>query len=122
MILSIDTTDNVNIKVSLEGEGRIWADLLIPAVRAQAEELLPAIAKVLAKSKAKLKEIEKIKVANQGGSFTSLRIGVTTANALGYALGRPVFGQEKGGAQETNGLMVVKPYYDREPNIGKQKD
>lgn len=121
MILSIDTTDNVNIKISLEGDGRVLADLLVPAARAQAEELLPAIAKVLSGGRAKLKDIKGIKVASQGGSFTSLRIGVTTANALGYALGVPVFSQDNKAKIGEEGLRIVEPQYDRGPNIGKPR-
>lgn len=62
----------------------------IKAPRQQAEKLLPAIDRMLRTKKIKLNAIKKIVVVNRGGSFTSLRIGVLTANALGYALKIPV--------------------------------
>jgi len=39
--------------------------------------------------------IKGVIVVKGPGSFTSLRIGVSVANALGYALGVPVAGVEK---------------------------
>ncbi len=116
MILSIDTSDNVNIKVSLEGDGRILGDLSVPAARAQAEELLGAIEKLLIKARAKLKDLSSVRVANRGGSFTSLRIGVATANALGYALGIKVLAFN-GQTLKKNNIEIVEPVYDRAPNI-----
>ncbi|MFH0973018.1 MAG: hypothetical protein V1768_03475 [Patescibacteria group bacterium] len=87
----------------------------------QAEKLLPAIDKLLKKNKIKLSDIKKIQVENQGGSFTALRIGVVTANALGYALGIPVEGTQKlenrqqitdsRNQKSKNNFSVVEPIY-----------
>ncbi len=117
MILLIDTTDNANIKVSLEKDGQILVDLLIFAHKEQSEKLLLLIEKALKKAKGKFKDIKGIKIANRGGSFTSLRIGVTTANALAYALGVPVFGDEVGDNKEVGDINIVEPIYAREANI-----
>ncbi|MBU1160797.1 MAG: hypothetical protein ABII99_01050 [Patescibacteria group bacterium] len=93
----------------------------IKAKRMQAEKLLPAIDKLLKKNKIKLSDIKKIQVENQGGSFTALRIGVVTANALGYALGIPVEGTQKlenrqqitdsRNQKSKNNFSVVEPIY-----------
>ena len=67
--------------------------------------------------------MKKIKVENYGGSFTSLRIGVITANALAYALKIPVEANSKINHKNKKfGLYsIVEPVYDREPNIGISK-
>lgn len=118
MILYIDTTKDKTIEISLKKDGKDLFKKEIKADFDQAKKLLPVISKALKDSKAELIEISGIEVANKGGSFTSLRIGVVTANALGYALGVPVKAPFGEGKQES-GFDVVEPFYDREPNIGK---
>ncbi|HTX87212.1 MAG TPA: tRNA (adenosine(37)-N6)-threonylcarbamoyltransferase complex dimerization subunit type 1 TsaB [Candidatus Nanoarchaeia archaeon] len=117
MILFIDTTDNAEIEVGLSDGGRILSSQKIPAERQQGEKLLPAIENVLRKKKIKLSELEAIEVKNRGGSFTSLRVGVAAANALGFALGIPVRGTV-GTAKTVDGIDIVEPKYGREPDIG----
>jgi len=89
----------------------------------QAEKLLPAIGSFLKAQRVKLSDLKKIVVANRGGSFTSLRIGVITANALAYALKIPVAAEEKSGKKNKKfgRYSIVEPDYDREPNIGVSK-
>ncbi|MDP2708742.1 MAG: hypothetical protein Q8O93_01655 [bacterium] len=110
MILYIDTTKNDLIEIGLKKGGEFVARKKIKAERRQAEKLLPAVEKMLKAAKLKLSGIKKIEVENRGGSFTSLRVGVVTANALGYALGIGV-----------NGKRIVEPEYDREPEITEKK-
>jgi len=83
-------------------------------------------------NKVKLTDLKEIKVKNTGESFTALRIGVITANALAYGLGIPVKpgtrdnpstlrqAQPSGFAKSKKykNFSVVAPVYDREPNIG----
>ena len=78
---------------------------------------------LLAAQKLKPSALKKIIVANRGGSFTSLRIGVITANALGYALKIPVLAEWPGPkkAKKFAGRSLVEPIYDREPEIGPPK-
>jgi len=90
--------------------------------RKQAEKLLPAIDKLLKTNDLKLVDVKKIKVAAYGGSFTSLRIGVVTANALGYALKIPVVSEENPNeSKKFSKYSLVTPIYNSEPNIGKSK-
>lgn len=110
------------IKEKLESEERTIGKKKFKAGKKQAEKLLPAIDKLLKSKKVKLKDLKKIIVANQGGSFTSLRIGVVTANALGYALEIPVEAEDdKQSTKKFSKYSIVEPRYNTEPNIGKAK-
>ena len=140
MILFIDTTHGDDIVIALKEGDRVAAQKRVKAKYAQAEKLLPLIDKMLARNKLNIKDIKKIKVVNRGGgpdaaigtSFTALRIGAVTANALGFALRIPVEGTVKGREKLKNGLTpldmknyltglrkfnVIEPIYNKEPNI-----
>ncbi len=116
MILYINTTPKEYMEIGLKEDDKILVMEKIPVERTQAEKLLPAVENILKKQKLKLKDLKKIEVENRGGSFTSLRIGVVTANALGYSLGIPVSGTD-GFNKKVDGLSVVKPKYSGEPDI-----
>ncbi|MDO9399664.1 MAG: tRNA (adenosine(37)-N6)-threonylcarbamoyltransferase complex dimerization subunit type 1 TsaB [bacterium] len=125
MILYIDTTKNDQVTIVVKDGNREVATKVFSAPHQQAERLLPEIDKLLKIKKIKLQDLKKIEIENSGGSFTSLRIGVATANALGYALGIPVVGF--GGEtkivknKDNQEFSVVEPIYDREPNITVKK-
>ena len=119
MTLHINTTQGHNIEIAIKKGEKTLAKRKFSAKYRQAERLLPEIKKMLAKNKIKLKDIKTIQVVNKGTdetSFTALRIGVVTANALGYALGVPVVGNQESRIknQEYN---IVEPIYSKEPNI-----
>lgn len=120
MILTIDTTLEPDILVSLTG-GAKDVSKRVPAPRQQAEKLLPLISELLRSQKFSISDIKEIRVKNQGGNFTSLRIGVLTANALAYALGIEVKPLQGEGVFDFKGGKAVKPEYQSEPNIGKKK-
>ena len=93
MILCINTKDQKVIEVSLKKEGKI--------VKSLSEEneygsqvLLPLIEKILKAEKLTMKGLKGIEVEIGPGSFTGLRVGVSVANALGFALGIPVNGKK----------------------------
>ena len=125
MELQINTINNncEEIEIKLVSNKKIKAQKLIKARGQQAEKLLPGIEKLLSEKNLNIKKIKRIKVVNNGGSFTSLRIGVITANTLGYALGIPVIDFKQDLARLTNFLKnkknftIIKPAYNREPNI-----
>jgi len=123
MILHINTTQNNLIEVSLKDRNKHIAVKKFKSDRTQAEKLLPSIEKLLKANKLKLSNLSSIEVENRGGSFTSLRIGVVTANALAYALSIAVIGRGKikvikSGKKEFN---VVEPLYSRQPEITTKK-
>lgn len=125
MDLYIDTTDNSKIILKLQKSGQIFVSKEIKVNFNQAALLIDSIQKILAAGKINNQDIKKIIVNNQNGSFTSLRIGVVTANALGYALGVPVEAVEETEQKELSRktkFTIVKPCYSREPDITIKKD
>lgn len=123
MILYINTASHEDVIIALRSGHRTIAQKKFSAPRQQGEKLIPAIDQLLRANKLKLTALRKIIVANRGGSFTSLRIGVITANALAFALKIPVEPEVKvaGSARKFASYDVVEPIYDREPNIGPAK-
>jgi tRNA threonylcarbamoyladenosine biosynthesis protein TsaB len=124
MTLYINTVLKDEIIIALREGNKIIAQKKMPANHNQAEKLVPGIDRLLKSRKIKLSALKKIIVANRGGSFTALRIGVITANALAYALKIPVVAEEpEGGNQKKfRSYNIVEPFYDREPNIGAPKN
>ena len=125
MIIFIDTTKGDGIKIALKNGREAIAEKGFMAKYCQAEKLLPAIKKMLASKKNKLSNLTAIEVASEGDAstgFTALRIGVVTANALGYALGIPVEGLgKKIRSKRFSKFDITRPIYNKNPNITKQK-
>lgn len=85
----IDTSSNQEIKVGLRTQGKeITIKHKIGSKKAQV--VLPLIDKLLKKNKIKTTDINEIEVTTGPGSFTGLRVGVSIANALAYALKIPI--------------------------------
>lgn len=130
MILYIDTSLNEKMLICLfEKKGKNYDIIFkkqISAFRQQSEKLIPSILKILETNNLSLKDLELISVNNEGGSFTSLRIGVVTANALAYGFNIKVRAAyieddkliiKKGETIKFSKGLIVKPKYSAEPNI-----
>ncbi len=110
------SSTKIEIKL-IETEGVVKEESQ-PAQYEQSEKLLPLIEQVINQSGRAVSEIKEIEVENKGGTFTSVRIGIVVANALGYAWGVPVVGTDSPGQEkQVNGLSMVQPVYNKEPNI-----
>lgn len=116
MQLIIDTSDNKTIKLALMDKRRLAFEVQVEAAGRQAEKLLPAIDAFLMDNGLNWKQINDIKTVVNGSGFTSLRIGVATANALAYALGKPISPSRK-----RQGVSVASPRYSSPANIGPSK-
>ncbi|HOZ56281.1 MAG: Glycoprotease family protein [Parcubacteria group bacterium ADurb.Bin316] len=118
MILYINTIKDQadRIELKIKKNSKILVATTIKARAQQSEKLIPGIRRLLNDQGIDIKEIKKIEVENYGGSFTALRIGVATANALGYALCLPVFGAV-GSKKESKDFDVVAPLYNKNPDI-----
>ncbi len=89
MILLINTAKRDTF-VGLADEGKLIKSKIWEAGFRQSEELLPNIEKLVGKNK-----ISGVVVATGPGSYTGLRVGVATANALGFGWGVPVVGVDR---------------------------
>ncbi len=93
MILCINTKDQKKVVVSLKKEGKVISKLS-KQNKYGSQVLLPLISKILEQEKMNFKHIKEIAVEIGPGSFTGLRVGVSVANALGFALSIPVNGKK----------------------------
>lgn len=125
MQLIINTSDKDEINIALSEKGSIKFEKTFEARFRQAELLLIEIDELMSANYVNLNDIKAIIVENRGDSFTALRIGVVTANALGYALGIPVMKKsrvsDEKGVGRTKKYSIVEPEYNKEPNITQKK-
>lgn len=94
-ILYIDTSSNQEIRVDLEKNNN--KEILKKKIgKNKAQVVLPMIDGLLKKNELTINDINQIKVKTGPGSFTGLRVGISIANALGFALNIPVNGNKIG--------------------------
>lgn len=93
MQLYINTKDQKRIIVALKKQEKIVA-----TENAENEYgsqvLLPLITKLLDRQKVKFENLTEVEVETGPGSFVGIRVGVSVANALGFALNIPVNGKK----------------------------
>lgn len=90
-VLGIDSSTRVAGVALLKGEQLVAEEFLNTGLT-HSETLLPTIERVLDKAGIKGKDLEALGVTSGPGSFTGLRIGVSTARALAQVLDIPVVG------------------------------
>jgi tRNA threonylcarbamoyladenosine biosynthesis protein TsaB len=94
-ILAIETSGRHGSVAALWGEAvksRLLGQVTLAANQRTAQALMPAIEQLLAESDWPPASVELVAVAVGPGSFTGLRIGVTAAKTLAYALSAEVIG------------------------------
>ena len=90
-ILAIETTGQSGSIALLEGE-KIIRQLRLPADDRSAKTLAPALREILRAAEWSPQTARLIAVATGPGSFTGLRVGVTTAKTWAYAMRAEVIG------------------------------
>lgn len=88
-ILLIDTASNKEVRVGLriDTKEHVIRKKIGPQ---KAQVVLPLIDKLLKKNGLKITDIDGIEIYSSNGSFTGIRVGVSIANALSFALGIPI--------------------------------
>ncbi|MGE0694208.1 MAG: tRNA (adenosine(37)-N6)-threonylcarbamoyltransferase complex dimerization subunit type 1 TsaB [Pirellulales bacterium] len=90
-ILALETVDTGGSVAALD-DARLLAEQALPSAQRSAQSLAPAIAAILAEVGWRPTDVQLVAVASGPGSFTGLRIGVTTAKAFAYAAGCELVG------------------------------
>lgn len=90
-ILAIDTSTLVS-SVAVATPSSLIAELTLKVRKTHSERLMSHIESILKMAELDVKELKAIAVSLGPGSFTGLRIGISTAKALAYALGVPIIG------------------------------
>lgn len=112
-------SDNPEAELCLYQDGQKVSEYKWQAGRQLAETLHTRIKQLLSDAKLELEDIDGIAVYQGPGSFTGLRIGITVANTLGYALNIPVAGATEDSWMESavrslesgKGAKTVMPEY-----------
>lgn len=99
MILYLDTSNRYRKVVRLVEDDKVVVERITDG------DVLVAVAGLLDEQGVKLEELEKVEAYPGPGSFTGLRVGLSIANAINYALG-------KIGPKE-----IAVPEYGKKPNI-----
>jgi tRNA threonylcarbamoyladenosine biosynthesis protein TsaB len=90
-ILSIETATS-RCSVAVHADGELISLLEIAEPGAHAEKLMLLIDAAVEKAGLHLKDMNAIAVSAGPGSYTGLRIGVSTAKGLAFGLGKPLIG------------------------------
>lgn len=104
LILNIETSTTL-CSVSLAKEGKVIACKEMNEGFTHAENLHVFVEEVLAKANKTVKDLNAIAVGSGPGSYTGLRIGVSAAKGLAYALNIPLIGVN---TLQTMAAMAIK--------------
>lgn len=126
MTLFIDTSDFNNLRLALIGEKLSEFNTAVKFnENYRTNELLE---KFLKKNKTQPKDLKHLVVCTGPGSFTGIRVGVSLAQALGFALGITVTGIEKKYIPSDLSELTKRKlpnklllHYGAKPNITKAK-
>lgn len=128
MIILTIRTDKPQAELGLYEDDHQLGYSTWEAHRRLAETLHGRLRELLTGLGRELEDIDAIVVYKGPGSFTGLRIGVSTANALAYGLNVPIVGAtgawiEDGIARLTAGESdtVALPEYGQDPHVTQQK-
>lgn len=93
IILGIETSTSLgSIALFDSDEKRLLGQLAVDIRAAHSEKLVPYIDFLLGESRTQKDDIDLVAVSHGPGSFTGLRVGVSTAKGFALALGVPVVG------------------------------
>lgn len=90
-ILALETTERIGSLAIHDGD-KVLAEKTLDADQRTAQSLAPGVKKLFAQVGWKVGDLDLVAVTVGPGSFTGLRIGVTTAKTLAYAAGAQVLG------------------------------
>lgn len=107
-LLTIETSTNVCSAALLE-DGSLSADMTLHRPRVHAEELTGMIEHILTGSGCTYSALDAVAVSSGPGSYTGLRIGVSTAKGLAFAHDLPLIAVPSLEAVAAEGTLCASP-------------
>ncbi|UCE78071.1 MAG: tRNA (adenosine(37)-N6)-threonylcarbamoyltransferase complex dimerization subunit type 1 TsaB [Nitrospiraceae bacterium] len=89
-VLAIETSTMLGGAAVVDEQDGLIAEIRLNIKTTHSERLMTAVDTILKQSELKLNDIDAVAVSTGPGSFTGLRIGLSTAKGLCYASGRPL--------------------------------
>ena len=114
-ILNIETSTTV-CSVSVTGDGEILCVREQSDAKSHASQLIPFIAEALEECGLKPHDLSAISASRGPGSYTGLRIGVSTAKGLAYALSIPLISIDTLYSM-ASGFLEQHPEYSKAPGL-----
>ncbi len=121
MILFIDTTDYDEVTLAVVDKQVVYHKF---GARDLSEKLLPEIKKFLNKQKLNFTDLKKIAIVVGTGGFSRIRSAVSIGNAIAFSLKLQVISVQKikvpsdlTKLSKFPSQKMIKPVYDRQPNI-----
>ena len=111
-VLALETS-SLTGSVALLERNRTIAEAPLPQGQRTAQSLAPAVVRVLSRVSWKAGDVDLVAVTQGPGSFTGLRIGITTAKVLAYLTGADLIGINTLAAiaarapEQTNSVLAV---------------
>jgi tRNA threonylcarbamoyladenosine biosynthesis protein TsaB len=91
-VIAIETSGTQGSVALVEAGGRVLGEETFEKGLRHGQALVPAIARVLDRAGVAKRDVDLFAVGTGPGSYTGLRVGIATAKALAFALGRPLLG------------------------------
>ncbi|MGL4323659.1 MAG: tRNA (adenosine(37)-N6)-threonylcarbamoyltransferase complex dimerization subunit type 1 TsaB [Beijerinckiaceae bacterium] len=92
-VLAIDTALGAcSTCVFDAGTGQMLAHVSVPMSKGHAEAIIPQIDQMMAGVEGGFAALDRVAVTVGPGSYTGLRVGLSAANAIGFAAAKPVVG------------------------------
>jgi len=114
LVLGIDTA-STSASVALLDDGQLLGEVVVNSTKTHSQKLMPIIDQLLKNSDVTVKDLDLIGIANGPGSFTGVRIGVSTAKGLAHPFNIPlveVSSLEALGYNMVNADGLVCPIFD----------
>lgn len=113
-ILAIDTSNEL-LGIAVQKEGRPVIEFSSNVKKDHSSRLMPAIVDTMKKAELEPEALNKIVVAQGPGSYTGVRIGITTAKTMAWALDIPIYPVSSLQALAYNGALFdgyIWPFFD----------
>lgn len=119
-VLAIDTSNHV-LGIAVLHNGELMGEVCTNMKKNHSLRLMPALVSLMEQIEVTPEEIAKIIVAKGPGSYTGVRIGVTTAKTMAWALNIPIVGVSSLEALAYQGSLndaSICPFFDaRRKNV-----